>query len=169
MVMISKEIKFLLLFLVSFFIAFSLVFLRIPDWSKLAYPQWLQVIILYWAFVMPNRINIGIACLAGFFLDIAYNTPIGENAFALIIATYFIIRFSREIKELFFWKKAIIIFGIITCCQILPVLLQICLDIDKHADFCFVFSQSVTSTIVWLAIYLLFNNHKQKFHFEKHY
>lgn len=161
-----STIKIWLLILASFFVALALTFLRLPGWAEWIYPQWLVVMVLSWVFVMPYRVNVGIAWLVGFLLDILYNTPIGENALALVVAAYVIIMFGEEIKLLIFWKKAAIIFGLIVWCQLLPLLLQAYLG--KYFNFWPILSRAIISAAMWLVIVQLFN-YKRRSYFESYY
>ena len=166
MIAVSTEIKICLLILASFLLALALMLLHLPNWVKWIYPEWLVVMVLYWVFIMPYRVNIGIAWLVGFLLDILYNTPVGENALALVLAAYFIIAFSRKINLLDFWKKAAVIFGLVVWCQLLPLLLSACLG--KHFNFWPIFSRAIMSALLWLVIVLLFN-YKRRSYFESYY
>ncbi|CAL7964307.1 Rod shape-determining protein MreD [Gammaproteobacteria bacterium] len=166
MMSFSKEIKIWLLILASFLAALALMLLRLPNWVEWIYPEWLVVVVLYWVFAMPYRVNVGVAWLVGFLLDILYNIPVGENALALVVAAYFTATFSRKISLLDFWKKAAVIFGLIVWCQLLPLLLSACLS--KHISFWPIFSRAVMSTLVWLIIALLFN-YKRRSYFESYY
>jgi rod shape-determining protein MreD len=165
MMSFSKEIKIWFLILASFLMAAVLMLLHLPNWVKWIYPEWLVVVTLYWAFTMPYRVNVGIAWLVGFLLDILYNAPIGEHALALILAVYFLITFSRKINLLNFRKKAVVIFGLIVWCQLLPLLLSACLG--KQFNFWPIFSRGLMSALVWLVMVLLFN-YKRRSYFESY-
>ncbi|MEI8054583.1 MAG: rod shape-determining protein MreD [bacterium] len=163
---LAKEIKIWFLILSSFLVALVLMLVHLPSWSKWIYPEWLIVVVLYWAFAMPYRVNIGTAWLVGFLLDILYNVPVGGNALALVLAVYFIATFSSKINLLDFWKKAAVVFGLIVWCQLLPLLLSACLG--KHFNFWPILSRSIMSTLVWLVVVLLFN-YKRRSYFESYY
>lgn len=162
----SKEMKLWFLILSSFLAAVMFTFLHLPNWAKWIYPEWLVVVVFYWAFAMPYRVNVGVAWLVGFLLDIVYNAPIGENALALVLAAYFIVTFGRRINLLSFWKKAAVIFGLFMWCQVLPLLLSAYLG--KYLSFWPIFSRAIMSTLVWLAIVSLFNSRRRSY-FESHY
>ena len=166
MIFFPAKIKAWLLILSSFFVAFMFMFLNLPNWVEWICPQWLVVMVLFWAFTVPYRVNVGVAWVVGFLLDMLYNVPVGENALALVTATYFIILFSKKIKLLSFWKKTAVVFGLFIWCQLLPLLMQAFLG--KHFVFWPIFSRAVISTLVWLLVELWFN-YKKRLYFESYY
>jgi rod shape-determining protein MreD len=166
MVVFSTETKIWLIILSSFFGALMLMLLHLPNWVEWIYPQWLVLLVLYWSFTMPQRVNVGVAWLAGFFLDILYNAPIGEHALALVLAVFFITKFRGKIELLYFWKKAAVVFCLIIGCQLLPLLMQFCLG--SRFYFWPIFSQAIISTLVWLIVESLFN-YKRKLYLERYY
>lgn len=162
----STGTKTRLQILFTFVLALALMSLHVPSLVKWIYPQWLIIVVLYWAFATPHLVNVGVACMIGFLLDFMYNAPVGENAVALITATYFIIFFSKQIKLFIFWKKVAAIFGLMIWCKLLPLLLQICLD--KYFISWSALGQAVASTLVWLFIEWWFN-YKRRSYFEIYY
>ncbi|EKE01957.1 MAG: hypothetical protein ACD_21C00015G0004 [uncultured bacterium] len=151
---------------VSFLVALIFTVLHLPSWIEWVYPEWLVITVLYWAFVMPQRVNVGIAWLVGVFLDMLYNAPIGEHALALVLVIYFVIKFGEKIRLLCFWKKAVVVFSLIISCQLLPALMQVYLG----GRFCFwsILSRAIASTLIWLIIVLLFD-YKRRLYFESYY
>lgn len=162
----SAEIKSWLLILTSFFVALVLMFLRLPSWSIWICPQWLGIVVLYWAWIMPQRVNVGVAWLVGVLLDFLYHTPVGENALALVLATYLIIKFREKFRLLYFWKKVLVLFSLIAWCQFLPFLMQVYLG--EGTDFWPILTQGIVGTFVWLVIAVLFNR-RRKLYFESYY
>ena len=157
----STELKIWLTISLSFFVALMLVFLHLPNWAEWVYPQWLVLVVLYWAFIMPQRVNVGIAWLIGFLLDILYNTPVGENASVLVLITYFIIKFGPTSRLLNFWKKAVISFGLIMLCQLLPLLMQVYLG--GAFNFWPMLTRAIIGTLIWLLVVVSFNRQRKSY------
>jgi len=155
-----------LLILASFFVVFVLTFLQVPSWCEWVYPQWLVLVVLYWSFVAPQRVNTGVAWLVGVFLDILYNAPIGEYALILVLAVYLLNKFERKINLLSFGKKIVILFGFVVTWQLLPTLIQFFLG--KQFYFWSALSQSVIGALVWLTA-LFLNDSKSRPQFENYY
>ena len=158
-----QEIKLWLLLIASFFIALLLTFLRLPIWGIWIYPQWLGLMVLVWAWLMPQRVNVGVAWLVGILLDFLYDTPVGTNALALVLATYLLIKVREKIG---FGVKFLVVLSLTVGWQLLPQLIQLLLG--KPAALWPVLSRSIVSLLVWLIIVLWFNR-KQKWYFESSY
>jgi rod shape-determining protein MreD len=167
MFLFSTETKDWLRIISSLFLAVVLMFLCVPSGiSEWIYPPWLILVALYWIWFMPQRVSIGIAWLVGVLLDILYNVPVGEYALALVLAAYFIVKFSAKIESLGFWEKNAVVFGLITWCQLLPWLMQVFLG--KYFNFWPIFSRAMVGALVWLIIVFWFNR-QRKSHFENYY
>tara|TARA_R110000868_G_scaffold346617_11_gene607742 strand:- start:92 stop:574 length:483 start_codon:yes stop_codon:yes gene_type:complete len=83
--------------LITLIVAMCLSLLPMPEWTGWARPAWVLMVLTYWAMVMPDQVNVGVAWLAGLFLDVLTGTMIGEHALALTVAIYFVYRFHRRI------------------------------------------------------------------------
>jgi len=107
------------------------------------------------------------AWLIGVLLDLLHNLPIGTNALALSLATYFLIKFSTKISLMDFWKKVLVNFGLIAWCQLLPWFSWAYLD-GYFGSFLIFLGQVIMTTLVWLII-TLFLNYQQQIHLESSY
>lgn len=162
----TTTLKTWLLILSSFFVAILLVFVHLPSWAEWIYPQWLIVVLLYWVFTMPQRVNLGVAWVIGCLLDIFFGTPLGEHALTLVLITYFIIQWELKIKLLGFFEKSLIVFSLIVFSQLLPLLLQLYF-VGRPGDFWPILSRAFVSTLLWLFVILYFGN-KGKINFENY-
>jgi rod shape-determining protein MreD len=72
----------------TFLLAFILTLLPMPEWTVWLRPAWVVMVVLYWIIMMPHRVNVGTAWLAGIFLDVLNGTLLGEHALALTIVAY---------------------------------------------------------------------------------
>ena len=64
------------------------MFLRLPigfDWLG---SLWIVLILLYWALMTPQYVNVGVAWFVGFILDIVYKVTIGEHALVLLLSYF---------------------------------------------------------------------------------
>ena len=164
----TRAIKEWLIITVSFFVALALMFLRLPVWvATWLYPQWLILIALYWVWVMPQRVNVGVAWLMGILLDILYNVPVGEHALALVIAAYFMTRFSVKIALLDFWGKIGAMFAMVTMSQLLPSVIRF-FSGESHPHFWPIISRSIVGALVWLVI-VFCSNQRSKNNLENYY
>lgn len=64
----------------------------LPDWIATFRPDWLTLILIYWAMWMPRTWSVGSAWLIGLVLDVAHGTLLGQHALALCLVVYVTVR-----------------------------------------------------------------------------
>jgi len=64
----------------------------LPDWIATFRPDWLALILIYWAMWMPRTWSVGSAWLIGLVLDVAHGTLLGQHALALCFVVYITVR-----------------------------------------------------------------------------
>ena len=157
----SPTIKIWIPILLSFLVSWLLMFLQLPARLEWLSPPWIVLVLLYWALMAPQYVNVGIACLIGFYLDIIYNVPIGENALMLVLMTYFIVKFRQKIIPLDVWKISIVIFGLMLLYQLLRFLTQIYLG--EYFNIWSILGYAIVSALVWIPLASLLFNFQRKF------
>jgi rod shape-determining protein MreD len=161
MIVFSAKTKDWILISASFLMALVLTFLRTPNWFEWLCPQWLTLLVLYWSLVMPQRVSVGVAWSVGLLLDALSNVPLGINALTLVLVVYVTIVFREKINQLYFWEKFLLMFGLMMWCQLLPLFLQLCLDM--RVDFKPIFSRALMSVVVWFVVDVLFNYQRKPY------
>jgi rod shape-determining protein MreD len=69
----------------TFFIAYLLAIVPVPEWAMSYRPEWVPLVLIYWVMALPYRVGIGSAWIAGLVLDILEGSILGLNALALVI------------------------------------------------------------------------------------
>ena len=65
----------------TFFIAYLLAIVPFPQWGMNYRPEWVPMVLIYWAMALPYRIGIGFAWFAGLILDcLLYTSPSPRDA-----------------------------------------------------------------------------------------
>ena len=73
------------LIVTSFLVAFVLAVLPLPQWLMWARPEWVALVLIYWAIALPHRVGILTALILGFMLDSLEGAVLGQNAFSLVV------------------------------------------------------------------------------------
>ena len=146
----------------SFLVGGILMLLRLPAGFDLTQPLWLVLILLYWALMTPQYVNVGVAMLMGFVFDIVYNTAIGEHALALIAIVFFVNKLQHKIMlfSLGSWQMSLVIWGVIMCYQLLLLFIQ--LYLGEYFSVMRVFGGAVLSALIWIPLSWLLFNYQQK-------
>ena len=73
------------LIVTSFLVAYVLAVLPMPQWLMWARPEWVALILIYWAIALPHRVGILSALALGIMLDTLEGAVLGQNAFSLVV------------------------------------------------------------------------------------
>ena len=73
------------LIVTSFLVAYVLAVLPMPLWLMWARPEWVALILIYWAIALPHRVGILTALALGVMLDALEGAVLGQNAFSLLV------------------------------------------------------------------------------------
>ncbi len=111
--------KAILLVLSTFFLAFWLSILTMPDWSLWARPDWVLLVLIYWALAFPERFGVWMAALAGLLQDNLLGSFLGKHmiVYALIVAVIIVMHQRFRMYEL--WHQARIIFFLVLSAHVL--------------------------------------------------
>lgn len=101
--------KSFLVIITSFLIACILQMIPLPLWAVWLRPEWLLLVLIFWALYLPDRVGLNIAFMLGILMDLLMGTLIGENALAFVFIAYFMMRFSRRIEMFPLWQQTFIV------------------------------------------------------------
>jgi rod shape-determining protein MreD len=74
-------------------LALMLMILPVPDWAATFRPDWVVLVFVYWAMMLPRTWSVGWAWLVGLALDIAQGAILGQHAMALSLVVFMTVRF----------------------------------------------------------------------------
>ena len=88
-------------------VAMLLMILPMPEWARPFRPQWVTLVLLYWAIALPHRIGVGSGFIAGIVLDVLTGTLLGQHALGLSIVTFIAIQLHQRIRVFPFWQQSL--------------------------------------------------------------
>lgn len=93
--------------LVTLCVAMLLMILPMPEWARPFRPQWVTLVLLYWAIALPHRVGVGSGFLAGIVLDVLTGTLLGQHALGLSIVIFIAIQLHQRIRVFPFWQQSL--------------------------------------------------------------
>jgi rod shape-determining protein MreD len=93
--------------LITLCAAMLLTILPMPEWARPFRPQWVTLVMLYWAIALPHRIGVGSGFLAGIVLDVLTGTLLGQHALGLSVVIFIAIQLHRRIRVFPFWQQSL--------------------------------------------------------------
>ncbi len=147
--------------------AFMLAIMPLPEWAVEFRPDWVTLVLVYWAMALPTKIGVTIAWLCGLLLDVSYGTLMGQHAVGMVLVIYVIHLQHQRLRVASLLQQAIVIFFLLFIKQ----LLELWVDgmLGRAPDSWFYFMPTITSTLLWPWIYLILRDLRRKFSVEKHY
>jgi rod shape-determining protein MreD len=97
----------------SFFVAFILALLPLPDWLLWGRPEWVALPLIYWVIALPHRVGLVTALLAGAFLDVLEGAVIGQNAFALAVVALLSLTLYQRLRVFSLLQQCGVVFILI--------------------------------------------------------
>lgn len=136
---------------VTFVVAFILTLLPMPDWANWLRPAWVLLILIYWTIVLPERVNIGTAWIAGLFLDVLEGTLLGEHALALTLTIFLVDRMYSRLRMYPLLQQVMSIFMLVLFYQFIVYCIQG--TIGSLPNSWLYWAQSLTSMLLWPWVY----------------
>lgn len=78
--------------LVTIVVALMLSIMPLPDVASPFRPDWVAMVLIFWAMQLPRTWGVGSAWLIGIVLDVAQGTLLGQHALALTVIVFIVIR-----------------------------------------------------------------------------
>ncbi|RKZ60484.1 MAG: rod shape-determining protein MreD [Gammaproteobacteria bacterium] len=147
--------------------AFMLAIMPMPDWAAVYRPDWVTLVLIFWAMTLPSRVGVTMAWFAGLLLDVSYGTLMGQHAVGLVLVVYVIHLQHQRLRMASLLQQAIVIFFLLLMKQLLTLWVDGMLG--RAPDNWLYFMPTITSTFLWPWTYLILRDLHRKFATEKHY
>lgn len=79
--------------ILSFVFGLMLTIMPLPDSIDAFRPDWIAMLVIFWAMQLPRTWSVGTAWVAGIILDVSQGTLLGQHALALCCVAFMTVRF----------------------------------------------------------------------------
>jgi len=124
-------------------------------------PEWMLLVVIYWAIAMPSNNKMFLAFLSGIILDIVFGQALGVSSLFYVILIYFFLRLYNSLRYMTIAQQAVVLFFFIFIKQHLLVWLYYI--IDRNIDYQALLVGSIISAFVWPLIYYTLRFVRRKF------
>ena len=125
-------------------------------------PEWMLLVVVYWAMAMPSNNKMILAFLSGIILDIVFGQALGVSSLFYVVLIYLILRLYNSLRYMTIAQQAVVLFFLIFIKQHLLVWLYYI--IDRNIDYQALLIGSIISAFVWPLIYYTLRFVRRKFH-----
>ena len=74
-------------------VGLMLTIVPLPESAEAFRPDWLALLMIFWAMQLPRTWSVGSAWVVGIVLDVAHGTLLGQHALALCVIVFITVRF----------------------------------------------------------------------------
>ena len=148
-------------------VAFMLNVMPLPDWAREFRPDWVTLVLIYWAMALPARIGVTIAWLAGLLLDVSHGAILGQHALGLVLVSYIVHIQHQRIRVASLVQQAIVIFFLLLLKQL--IVLWVSGIVGRAPDTWLYFMPSFIGALLWPWIYIILRDLRRKFGYTVNY
>ena len=105
--------------LVTLIIALMLMIMPLPTAAEPFRPDWLALVLIFWAMHAPRNYSVGVAWLIGIVLDVAQGTLLGQHALALCVIVYITVKSHLLMRVFPFSQLTATVFALLALYQFL--------------------------------------------------
>ncbi|MHA7880850.1 MAG: rod shape-determining protein MreD [Saccharospirillum sp.] len=103
----------------SFFVAYVLATVPLPQVFALARPDWVGLCLIFWVLILPERIGVFVAFFIGILQDVLMGTFLGTFAFAYSVLAYLVLILHQRLRMYPLLQQALVVFMFIALGQVL--------------------------------------------------
>lgn len=145
----------------SLLTAFMLTLLPLPLWASPYQPNWVLLVLIYWAMALPHRVDVGVAWIAGLFLDVFKENLLGQNSFSLALAIYIILNLHQRLRLFPRWQQALVVLLLTVVNQIISLWVRAIVSAaPMRGDY---WAPVLTTPMFWPWIFFVLRDLRRRF------
>ncbi|MEX1197702.1 MAG: rod shape-determining protein MreD [Pseudohongiellaceae bacterium] len=148
--------------ILSLLIAYLLAIVPFPDWALHYRPQWVAIVLIYWAMALPYRIGIGVAWMAGLFLDVLEGSLLGLNAMSLAIVVYITLSLHQRLRMFSFLQQSALVLALVGLHMLLVYWVRVAFDQSESRSLLFLLG-ALSSAFIWPWIFVFLRRLRRAF------
>ncbi|PSQ91505.1 MAG: rod shape-determining protein MreD [Proteobacteria bacterium SW_6_67_9] len=90
-------------------VALMLAMLPLPELVQPLRPDWVTMVVLYWAIALQPRFGLAVPFGAGLLLDVAQGTLLGQNALGTLLAAAFVMHHHQRMRVYPLTQQAVVV------------------------------------------------------------
>lgn len=146
----------------SFFIAYLLAIVPMPDWAMSFRPEWIVLVLIYWVMALPYRIGIGSAWVAGLLMDILEGSILGLNALVLAVLAYITLSLHKRLRMFSSVQQSGLVFALVGLALMVSHWLKLATGQTVSSNMMFLMG-AVSSALLWPFMFQLLRHLRRSF------
>ena len=133
--------------IISIIVALMLTLLPLPDSIDAFRPDFVILVLIYWAMMLPRTWSVGSAWIVGLLLDVAQGTILGQHALALCFIVFVTVRFHLLMRVFPMSQLTATVFALLALYEFLLFWINGVANISAPAIS--YWAPVITGTIIW--------------------
>jgi len=131
--------------------ALALSIMPLPDALVAWRPEWATMAVIYWCMATPMRFGVIISWLTGLMLDALRSGLLGQQAMALALIGYLVLKLHRRVRVFPLWQQS----GTVFILVMLQQFLQLWIDgLSGHTESLSRYLlPTISSTLLWPVVF----------------
>lgn len=125
-------------------------------------PEWLILVLIYWAMALPERVGVGVAWFVGLLLDVLRDTLLGQYALAFALTVFITLRLYQRIRNYPLRQQVISIFILMLIHTGLVVWIKALAGANVHFSMAII--PAFTSSLFWPIVYFVLRSVRRTYH-----
>ena len=147
--------------ILALFVAFMLTIMPLPEGIQEFRPEWVTLVLIYWAMALPSRTGVTVAWLAGLMLDVTHGAILGQHALGLTVVIYIVHLQHQRMRVASLIQQAIVIFFLLLLKQL--IVLWVSGIVGRAPDTWLYFMPSLVGALLWPWLYIILRDLRRKF------
>jgi len=137
--------------LITLVVGLMLTIMPLPEAIEAFRPNWLALLLIFWAMQLPRTWSVGTAWIVGIVLDVSYGTLLGQHALALCLVVFATVRFHLLMRVFPLSQLTATVFALLTLYQFILYWVNGVAGVSAPAIT--YWAPVLTGTLVWPLFY----------------
>ena len=139
----------------SMLLALALTIMPLPASIETFRPDWVMLMLIYWAMAAPEKYSVGTAWLIGIVVDVAQGTLLGQHALTMCVIVFVTIRFHLQMRVFPLMQLTLVVMALLGVYQFLLFWINGVAGVSAPATV--YWGPVITGTLVWPALSMFMN------------
>lgn len=151
--------RLILAFSLSSIAALILMVMRVPDWLFNFWPDWIALVLVYWALMKPERIGPLFGFIVGTVLEVLFVRKFGALGFGFATLVFIVNSFNQQLRIIPLWQQTILVALFIGMIKIVVGWLYgIVADFTITAEY---FQSIFGNLLIWPFVFILLDEFRR--------
>ncbi len=138
--------------IITFIVGLMLTVMPLADSVEPFRPDWLALVVIFWAMQLPRTWSVGSAWIIGIVLDVSYGTLLGQHALALCVIAFATVRFHLLMRVFPLSQLSATIFALLALYQF--ILFWVNGVAGVSAPTITYWAPVITGTLIWPFLFM---------------